>query len=61
MNIEDAFDELLATLNRNGVTYHLADETLLAKYGRVEGKKLYLGNCIYDKYVFHIFLLSKQF
>ena len=34
--LEEAFDALLDNLNRNGITYHLADETLLKKYGKVE-------------------------
>ena len=30
------------------IPYHFIDETLLAKYGRIEGKKLCLGECAYD-------------
>lgn len=47
--LEEAFDKLLDDLNRNGITYHLADETLLKKYGKVDGEKLILGSCEYDK------------
>lgn len=41
--IEEAFGELLARLSRNGVTYHLIDETLLAKYGAARGGALAVG------------------
>ena len=30
------------------IPYHFIDETLLAKYGSVEGSKLRLGQCVYD-------------
>ncbi|MBP5466906.1 MAG: hypothetical protein J6Y43_05035 [Clostridia bacterium] len=30
------------------IPYHFIDETLLAKYGAVEGNKLRLGRCVYD-------------
>ncbi len=48
-DLEEAFEELLALLNTKGVTYHLADETLLKKYGKLENGKLVLGNCVYEK------------
>lgn len=48
-DLEAAFDALLDTLNQKGVTYHLADETLLEKYGKIENGKLVLGNCSYEK------------
>ena len=47
--LETAFEELLETLNKKGVTYHLADETLLKKYGKIENGKLVVGDCAYDK------------
>lgn len=40
------------TLTQKQIPFHLLDETLLAKYGRVEGNKLILGNCSYDFIVF---------
>ncbi|MBE5747142.1 MAG: hypothetical protein E7352_03075 [Clostridiales bacterium] len=40
------------TLVQKQIPFHLLDETLLAKYGKVEGKKLILGNCSYDYIVF---------
>ena len=48
-DLEIAFEELIETLNKNGVTYHLADETLLGKYGKVENGKLIIGSCEYGK------------
>lgn len=47
--LEEAFNKLLDALNRNGVTYHLADETLLKKYGKAEDGKMVIGCCQYDK------------
>ncbi|MBQ8343485.1 MAG: hypothetical protein IJY21_05190 [Clostridia bacterium] len=40
------------TLTQKQIPFQLLDETLLAKYGRVEGKKLILGNCSYEYIVF---------
>ena len=50
-HIEDAFNELLLTLRKNGVTYQFIDETLLKKYGRIDGDALWVGNCKYDKII----------
>ncbi len=44
--------EAVDTLTQKQIPFHLLDETLLAKYGRVEGKKLVLGNCAYEFIVF---------
>ncbi len=44
---EEAFGELLARLARNGVTYHLIDETLLEKYGTARGDILTVGKRVY--------------
>ena len=49
--VEDPFNELLLTLRKNGVTYQFIDETLLKKYGRVEGDSLVVGQCKYDKLI----------
>lgn len=35
-------------LGRRGVAYHYLDETLLAKYGFVDGEKIGCGKCAYD-------------
>ncbi len=37
------FDTLLRTLEQKHILFHLGDETLLQKYGRVEGNRLILG------------------
>ena len=47
-DLEKPFMELLAFLRKHGVQYHLADERLLARYGKAEGDKLRVGNCVYD-------------
>lgn len=47
--LETAFEELLDVLNTKGITYHLADETLLQKYGKIQNGKLVLGSCTYEK------------
>ena len=48
---ENDFKALMSTLRKNGVTYQFIDETLLKKYGRLEGDALVLGNCKYDKII----------
>ena len=46
--LENSFMELLTFLRQHGVQYHLADERILAHYGRAEGDKLSVGECVYD-------------
>ena len=46
--LERPLDALMNKLCNLGIGHHFLDETLLAKYGRVEGKSLILGNCKYD-------------
>jgi len=48
--LEKPFEELTNKLCRNGIAHHYIDETLLEKYGSVEGDTLILGKCAY-KYV----------
>ena len=45
---EDAFNDLLLLLRKNGITFHLIDETILAKYGVAEHGALRIGKCVYD-------------
>ncbi len=45
--LEDSFSRFLELLNRNGITYHLADETILKKYGKVKNDILSVGKCDY--------------
>lgn len=49
--LETGFKILLDSLNKNGVTYHLADEALLERHGKLENGKLRIGKCVYDKIV----------
>ena len=46
--LERPFYNLMNKLCTLGIGHHFLDETLLKKYGRVEGKTLILGNCRYD-------------
>ena len=46
--LERPFFALMTKMCNMGIGHHYLDETLLAKYGRVEGKRLILGNCTYD-------------
>ena len=45
---EADFDALIASLRKNGVTYHYLDETLLAEYGKCEDGGLKAGERFYD-------------
>jgi len=55
--LEKPFFDLMTRLCNLGIGHHYLDETLLAKYGRVEGKQLILGNCTYD-YVILPYMLT---
>lgn len=46
--LEEAFFALIMDMRRFGIQYQFADETLLRKYGKVEGDKLVIGNCAYS-------------
>ncbi len=52
MNGEGDFDkefcETSLKLSEYHIPYHFGDETLMAKYGSVNGKTLVVGNCKYD-------------
>ena len=43
-----SMEDVVATLCEKHIPHHYLDETLLAKYGKVEGNKLILGNCAYE-------------
>ena len=47
-NLEKALSEACELLSSRGVDFHFLDETLLAKYGFVEGTHIGCGKCIYD-------------
>ena len=46
--LQNALNELVEKLGSMHIPHHYIDETLLEKYGKVEGKKLVLGNCAYE-------------
>lgn len=46
--LEKPFFALMTKMCNRGIGHHYLDETLLAKYGSVEGKQLVLGKCKYD-------------
>ena len=50
-DLEENFFALLNKMRMHGIQYQFADEAILAKYGSVEGNKLKIGNCTYDKIV----------
>ena len=43
-----SMEDVVAKLCDKHIPHHYLDETLLAKYGKVEGKQLILGKCAYD-------------
>ena len=47
-DLEEALYNLTETFSNKQIPHHYLDETLLAKYGKVEGNKLVLGNCAYE-------------
>ena len=48
MELDYSLKALSEELQDKRIPYHFIDETLLAKYGSVEGNKLRLGKCVYD-------------
>ncbi|MBE7085972.1 MAG: hypothetical protein E7366_02340 [Clostridiales bacterium] len=46
--LNQALWQLGKDLAAKQIPYHYLDETLLAKYGKVDGKKMVMGNCAYD-------------
>ena len=46
--LDEALRNLIAKFTEMQLPHHYLDETLLAKYGKVEGKKLILGRCAYE-------------
>lgn len=47
--IEQAFDELLSEFRKRGITYHLIDEYILNRHGKIEDDCLKVGNRRYNK------------
>lgn len=50
--LDGSFESLGEQLHSRRIAYHLIDETLLAKHGKVNGNKLVVGECEYDYLVF---------
>ena len=46
--VDKKFEELLNELAYRGVSYHIADETILQKHGGIKDGKLFVGNCVYN-------------
>lgn len=46
--LDNSLAELLGVLEDNGLNFHFLDETLLAKYGSVNGNVISCGKCGYD-------------
>ncbi len=49
--LQDDFNVLLEDLRKNGVQYHLIDERILERHGKVVGDTLQVGQCAYDKII----------
>ena len=46
--LEIALENIAKTFTEKHIPHHYLDETLLEKYGKVEGNKLILGKCAYE-------------
>ena len=46
--LEESFYAVEREISWRQIPHHYLDETLLAKYGKVEGKQLIMGKCAYD-------------
>ena len=49
---EDSYLDTAKKLSAMNIQYHIIDETVMEKHGRVEGDKLIVGNCVYECVVF---------
>ena len=47
----DEFDALLLRMRKEGITFQLVDERILARHGKIEGGNLRVGNCVYDRII----------
>lgn len=47
-DLDKKLREFLWDATEKHIPFHFVDETLLAKYGKIEGKKLICGQCSYD-------------
>ena len=46
--LEDSLQSTEEEMSWRQIPHHYLDETLLAKYGKVDGKKMVMGKCAYD-------------
>lgn len=46
---EEKFDRLVKDLTDRSIPHQYLDETILARHGKVEGTKLRVGHCVYEK------------
>ncbi len=46
--VEREFAELLANLQKHGISYHFVDERIFHRHGKVEGERLCVGERTYD-------------
>lgn len=58
--LDEKLSKSLRTLSARGIEYHLLDETLLAKYGFVDEKRIGCGQCTYDYLVIPPILTMDQ-
>ena len=49
--VSDALAKDMRTLERKHILYHLGDETLMERHGRVEGKELVIGKMKYSRVI----------
>ena len=47
-HLEQPFHALLDKYGEHCVQYHLGDETIISRHGKVEGNKFIIGSCAYD-------------
>lgn len=52
LSIDISYESLTGELAKMNIPYHIADETIMAKHGKVENGKLIIGECSYDFIVF---------
>ena len=45
------FDALLLRMRKEGITFQLVDERILARHGSIENGNLRVGNCVYDRII----------
>jgi len=50
--ISDSYDELNIKLAKMNISYHIVDETIMAKHGSVKDGVLIVGECKYDTIIF---------